>query len=154
MTPGDKRRGTRGLNCKGMHQNPRATFTGLISRRSGTNVYGRLRRDISLSRGRGRVQVHFDGLLLGETLHLLRLGSLVLLLGAVAVDLFVSVLIAPHSTCFLLLLFRCVLRLSLLVAAVFCCLMLLLPSMRTAVPFIFFFSQGGDLEDGEPATSV
>ena len=52
----------------------------------------------------------------GKTLHLLRLGSLVLLLSAVAVDLFVTVSIAPHSTCSLLL-FRCMLRLSLLVAA-------------------------------------
>ena len=89
----------------------------------------------------------------GKTLHLLRLGSLVLLLSAVAVDSFVSVSIVPHPTCSLLLLFRCVLRLSLLVAAVFCCLLLLLPSMRTAVPYFLFF-EGGDLEYGEPATSV
>ena len=86
-------------------------------------------------------------------MHLLRLGRLVLLLSAVAVDSFLSVSIAPHSTCSLLLLFRCVLRLSLLVAAVFCCLLLLCPSMRTAVPY-FHFSQGGNVEDGEPATSV
>ena len=61
--------------------------------------------------------------------------------------------IAPHSTCLLLLLFRRLRCFALLAAAVFGCLLLLLPAMRTAIPYDLCFLRG-DLEHGESATDV